>query len=206
MKNVYVMLSASARVETTTIRIKDVAQIICDSEEETKRINSLQIDEFCIRDNHKTFRKVISIMDVINKLHYYKRDLQVVNLGDSETIVEYHAVESKRPVLEVIKLILVCGLVFFGAAFTIMAFNNDISISGVFEQVYMQMTGHKKPEVSELEVAYTIGLFLGITVFFNHIGNTKITNDVTPIEVELNKHITDRYKTIIDVSKKEKEK
>ena len=36
MKNVYVMLSASARVETTTIRIKDVAQIICDSEEETK--------------------------------------------------------------------------------------------------------------------------------------------------------------------------
>ena len=59
MKNVYVMLSASARVETTTIRIKDVAQIICDSEEETKRINSLQIDEFCIKDNHKTFRKVI---------------------------------------------------------------------------------------------------------------------------------------------------
>ena len=47
-----------------------------------------------------------------------------------------------------------CILIFFGSAFTIMAFNNDISISGVFEHFYKQIMGVDKPQVSVLEVFY----------------------------------------------------
>lgn len=53
----------------------------------------------------------------------------------------------------------------FGSAFTIMAFNNDISISGVFEHFYKQIMGVDKPQVSVLEVFYCIGLAVGIILF-----------------------------------------
>ena len=96
------------------------------------------------------------------------------------------------------KIVMVCVLVFFGSAFTIMAFNNDISITGVFEHFYSQILGKEKPVFSELELFYSIGLAVGIVVFFNHIGNKKLSDDVTPIEVEMNKHRKDTYETIID--------
>ena len=79
-----------------------------------------------------------------------------------------------------------------------MAFNNDISITGVFEHFYSQILGKEKPVFSELELFYSIGLAVGIVVFFNHIGNKKLSDDVTPIEVEMNKHRKDTYETIID--------
>lgn len=46
-----------------------------------------------------------------------------------------------------------------------MAFNNDISISGVFEHFYKQIMGVDKPQVSVLEVFYCIGLAVGIILF-----------------------------------------
>ena len=42
--------------------------------------------------------------------------------------------------------------IFLVQLFTIMAFNNDISISGVFEHFYKQIMGVDKPQVSVLEV------------------------------------------------------
>ena len=97
-----------------------------------------------------------------------------------------------------LKVFIVCVLIFFGSAFTIMAFNNDISIDGVFEKFYFQMTGKEKPQVSVLEIFYAIGLAVGIIIFFNHIGKKKLSDDVTPIQVEMNKHNKDSYETIID--------
>ena len=40
-------------------------------------------------------------------------------------------------------------------------------------------------KIAVLEVCYSIGLFLGIMVFFNHVGRKKITHDPTPIQVEM---------------------
>lgn len=54
---------------------------------------------------------------------------------------------------------------FFGSAFTIMAFNNDISVTDVFDKLYGQVTGTKADGVNELEVCYCIGLGLGIILF-----------------------------------------
>ena len=60
------------------------------------------------------------------------------------------------------------------------------------------MLGREKPVISELEICYSIGLAIGIIGFFNHIGKKKLSDDVTPIEVEMNKHKKDTYETIID--------
>lgn len=46
-----------------------------------------------------------------------------------------------------------------------MAFNNDISVTDVFDKLYGQVMGIKADGVNELEVCYCIGLGLGIILF-----------------------------------------
>ncbi len=36
-----------------------------------------------------------------------------------------------------------------------------------------------------LEISYSIGLIVGVTLFFNHFGKHKVTTDPTPIEVQM---------------------
>ena len=136
-------------------------------------------------------------MKIIEQITEIYDDAQVISIGEPEVLVEYDD-NSKNKILEALKVAAVCILIFFGSAFTIMAFNNDISISGVFEHFYKQIMGVEKPQVSVLEVFYCIGLAVGIILFFNHIGKRKLSDDVTPIQVEMDKHNKDTWNTIID--------
>lgn len=72
-----------------------------------------------------------------------------------------------------------------------MAFHNDIGIRELFAGLYQMITGENSDGFTVLEISYSIGLFVGITLFFNHLGGKKLTGDPTPIEVELYKYQKD---------------
>ena len=93
--------------------------------------------------------------------------------------------------MNITKTIVLCILIFFGAAFTIMAFNNDVGVGDVFAKFYHQVTGIESDGVTELEICYSIGLSFGILIFFNHVGRKKITHDPTPIQIEMRKYESD---------------
>ena len=93
-----------------------------------------------------------------------------------------------------------CIVIFFGSAFTIMAFNNDVGVSEVFAKFYMQVMGKESSGFTELEVFYSIGIAFGILVFFNHVGRKKITPDPTPLQVEMRKYENDIDTTFIENS------
>ena len=91
-------------------------------------------------------------------------------------------------------------MIFFGSAFTIMAFNNDVCVREVFAKFYMQVMGKETSGFTELEVFYSIGIAFGILVFFNHVGRKKITPDPTPLQVEMRKYENDIDTTFIENS------
>ena len=122
---------------------------------------------------------------------------EVENQGEKDFIIEYTK-ESPEGIWVNVKIIVLCVLIFFGAAFTIMSFNNDIGITELFETFYYQVTGVKSDGMTELEVSYCIGLAVGIMVFFNHFGKKKITPDPTPIQVQLRKYEQDVDTTFIE--------
>ena len=200
MEKVVVYLKAQQQKEINVIKVKvaDICQVWCKDKTCMDRVNNITLYEFKPREEKRTYKKVFSILDVIDKISEVFPDVTVISLGESEFVVEYTSKIGGTGWKNVAKIVLVCVLVFFGSAFTIMAFNNDISITGVFEHFYSQILGKEKPVFSELELFYSIGLAVGIVVFFNHIGNKKLSDDVTPIEVEMNKHRKDTYETIID--------
>ena len=103
-----------------------------------------------------------------------------------------------------VKAGLVCLVSFFGTAFSIMTFNTDVDINKLFAQVYEQMTGQPAPGFSILEVTYSLGIGLGVLFFFNHFGKKKITQDPTPMQVQMRAYEDDVNNTIIeDINREE---
>lgn len=52
-------------------------------------------------------------------------------------------------------------------------------------------------------MAYSIGLAIGIIVFFNHIGGRRITKDPTPIEVEMRIYEDDVNNALVETADRE---
>ena len=104
---------------------------------------------------------------------------------------------------QTVRLIFVMLISFFGTGFTIMAFHNDISINRLFSRVYEQVMGYTPQGYTILEIAYSLGLAVGIIVFFNQIGGRRLTKDPTPIEVEMRVYETDVNKALIETADRE---
>lgn len=198
---IYLKIDVHSLVTTEKVYLKDVSKLEGVEEELLFQIKEIELYEF--EATTKKQLVVFSVLKVIELIHKNFPDLDIEPLGEEDFIIEYKGRSTNKVWLEKIKLAAICVITFFGAAFTIMAFNNDISINGVFERFYMQMVGNQKTQVTELEVCYSIGIALGILIFFNHIGRKKITPDPTPIQVELRKYENDINETfIVNASRK----
>ena len=202
---VYIKASASCTVYDKNITLGDVLKVECVDIGVLRAIK--QMDLFSFNHEHA---EVFSIMKVIERIHLDYPNASIVNCGENDFVVEYKKSTVKYKVIEKMKMAFVAIIVFFGSAFTIMTFHIDIGIQKTFERFYGQLLGEEKPPVTEMELSYSIGLALGIIVFYNHFSKKKLTKDPTPIEVEMQKYNEDLINTkvaeadkkghIIDVS------
>lgn len=183
---VYIKANGNCIVYDKSVKLSDVMKIECTNTGILRAIKQMDLFRF----NH-AHAEVFSILKVIERIHQDYPTVEVVNCGENDFIVEYQVDTIKKPLLEKLKLFLVSTIVFFGSAFTIMTFHVDIGIQKTFSRFYEQVMGVTKPAVTELEISYSIGLAVGIIVFFNHFSKKKLTKDPTPIEVEMKKYNQD---------------
>jgi len=189
---VYIKANGNCIVYDKNITLGDVLKIECTDLGMLRAIK--QMDLYGFNHEHSV---VFSVLKVVERIHRDYPQVEVINCGESDFVVEYQKSTVKSPVLEKLKLWGIAVIVFFGSAFTIMTFHIDISIQKVFEKFYEQVMGVSKPQITELEISYSIGLAVGIVVFFNHFRKRKLTNDPTPIEVEMKKYNEDLINTKI---------
>ena len=183
---VYVKASGNCIVYDKNITIGDVIKIECTNIGMLRVIKQMELYRF----NHE-HSVVISILKVIELIHQDYPNAEIVNCGESDFIVEYQKSTVKNVVWQKLKLIMIASIVFFGSAFTIMTYHIDVGIQKTFERFYQQVMGEEKPAITELEISYSIGLGVGIVIFFNHFSKKKLTKDPTPIEVEMKKYNQD---------------
>jgi stage V sporulation protein AA len=200
-KTIYIKTDEHDLTHRRLVKLGDVFKVEGTDPQLVSAVKEAVLYQFSAEASRASSKKtvaVFSILKVIEKIHAIDPEVNVVNLGETDFLIEYITAEQQNKWTGILKLVAVCVITFFGAAFTIMAFNNDISVSGVFERFYAQVLGADKPPVTEIEVCYSIGLAVGIMVFFNHIGKKKITMDPTPIQVELRKYESDVADTLIE--------
>ena len=127
-------------------------------------------------------------------------------MGETDFIVTYEEQQTAGGAMHYAKAVIVVIISFLGAAFSIMAFNNDVDTTKMFAQIYELLTGRQSDGFTILELTYSIGLIIGILTFFNHFGKKKFTVDPTPMEVEMRLYENDIQTTLIETySRKEKE-
>ncbi len=196
----YIKIDRNTCVTNPQVRLSDIAKLECENQEILQKIKNIRIYHFAAPNKEETTHTTVSvsILKVIEMIHKIEPRLLVMNEGEKDFVIEYQSKQKKESVLDRIKTITLCIIIFFGSAFSIMSFNNDVDISGLFERFYFQVMGVEASGINVLSVCYSVGLALGITIFFNHIGSKKITHDPTPLQIEMRKYENDIDMTFIE--------
>lgn len=195
MQKIYIKASGNCIVYDRNITLGDVLKIECTDMGTLRKIKQMDFYRF----NHE-HAVVFSVLKVIERIHKDYPNIEIENCGEADFVVEYQKSTVKNKFIEKLKLAVISIIVFFGSAFTIMTFHNDIGIEDVFTRFYIQLTGEEKPMVTELEISYSLGLGVGIIVFFNHFSKKRLSKDPTPLEVEMKKYENDLIDTKIATS------
>ena len=194
-KTVYLKAERKTEVHSAPVFVKDIARVACSDAGLAREIGQLvAVENFTKEDG----RIVITILKVIDTIIKVFPEIDVESLGESETLVIFDDGDEMGRIKEVGLIAFVAAICFFGTAFTIMAFHNDIGIQDVFSNVYEMVTGETSNGITILEVSYSIGLATGIIIFFNHIGGRRITKDPTPVEVEMRLYENDVDTTLVE--------
>lgn len=208
-QTVYIKLEQKIQVTKPQVTVMDLGTIFCTDQSVQNYIRVLQIHKFpkdapeSRKSPKQPNRVVISVLQIIKLIQDKYPGISVVNLGESDTLVELVKVSKTKGFRVWIKVALVCFICFFGTAFTIMAFHNDIGITEVFAKYYENITGKQSDGVTILELSYTVGLAAGMCIFFNHIGGRRLTKDPTPIEVETKIYEDEVNRTLIAMAERE---
>lgn len=182
------------------IYIKDIAEIYTESTLK-KRVENIKIME--IKENINRCY-LVSIIDIINVIDKTLPGNTINNVGEMDTIIEYQMPKNKNNLWLYTKIIFVALILFAGSATAIMSFHSDAQMATVFENYYYIFFGERVENPAIIDLPYAIGLAIGIIVFFNHLGNKKLTSDPTPIEVELSVYEDSVNTNLIDTLNEEK--
>lgn len=202
-ETIYLKIDQNVLVYDRNVTLGDVASITSTNEPMVRQLKQKKIYSFREDPSQKTKnmqRVVFSILKIIELIHEDYPNAQIDNEGETDFIIEYEKKPPQGKAVSAIKTTLLCVVVFFGAAFTIMSFNNDIGITELFGKFYYQVMGKNSGGFTELEISYCIGIAVGILVFFNHFGKKKITSDPTPIQVQMRQYEQDADMTYIESS------
>ena len=196
-KSLYLKLNQISEVHEKDVYLKDVAELYSDDPAILAKCLALKVKKISSDRDH---RYVGSVLDVIGLISKLDPSIQVENMGEQDFIVEYSTKPKEHPAMTAFKVAIVCLICFFGSAFSIMAFNNDVSTVDMFGQFYTLMTGQESDGFTILELTYSLGLSAGIIAFFNHIGGRRLSKEPTPIEVEMRLYEDDVNTTLINAA------
>lgn len=178
-KTIYLRMRNRVQVRPNrNVCLNDIAQIIAPVEE-LQALKNLHVHQLKETDGNIV---VIDVMKVIRLITENMKDSEVQSIGPAQTIVE---VISKKRRVSIPFFLLIWFLLFFGSAMTLMNFHDDVSMKSVQEKIYTIITGKKEAKPLVFQIPYSIGLGLGMILFFNHVFKKRINDEPSPLEVEM---------------------
>ena len=193
-KTVYLKCERNVEVQAQDVFLSDVASLRCSDEVLSARLKALKVHHF---KKGETKRCVISALKLVELMEKECQDISVQIVGEPDVLVEWISVNRHKGWQQWLKVAFVCLVSFFGTAFTIMAYHNDVGINEVFTEVYKMVMNREPQGLNALEISYSVGLAAGIIIFFNHVGGRRLTKDPTPIEVSIRQYEEDVDKALI---------
>jgi stage V sporulation protein AA len=191
----FIKFDKNKEVTKPDITLGDVGTFTCQDPAVLARVKAMHLVH---AEQNKKGRFVFSVLKVIEMIQKEYPSLDIQNMGEVDFIVTYEDQKQGNKIWHGTKVVMIVLITFFGAAFSIMAFNNDVTTTKLFGQVYTLLTGAQSDGFTVLEVSYSVGIAIGILVFFNHFLGRNMTEDPTPMEIEMRTYEEDIQKTLIE--------
>ena len=185
--DLYIKLDEHVRTEKKDVPLSKVAGVYCQDEELKSQAEKVIVYSFQEGEKEKA---VFSLIYIYKKIYECMgSNIHIHSVGASECLVDW--IQEKRPskLLGYVQVVLVGLVTFFGAAFTIMTYNADAGVPDVFRTLYEMFTG-RSGGTGVLELTYSIGIGIGVIVFFHHF-EKKGRKTPTAMEVQMNKYEKD---------------
>ncbi len=196
---IYIKVPECIEVTDPKVQFSDFLTIYCKNRKTENAVRAMHFFTF-----EKDGQIVVSILKIIEMINEKYPDIEIVNLGEDDFIIEYTTKATHKKIKEFLSTMFICLVAFFGGGYAIMAYNTDVGAKELFVYLSMLFLGNAKQGVALLSIFYAIGLTLGIIMFFNHIGNKKLTKDPTPLEIQMRLYEQDISTTVIkDVSRRQ---
>ena len=190
----YIQTEKNVEVQSPEIYLQDVAKLTC---KDSKVLNRNKVRKVFSIPNGEPGRYVVSAVDLVHAIAQEEPNVDITHIGEANLVVTYEKAKHQQKWYSWLKTLLVCVLTFFGGAFSIMTFNTDVDTANLFSKIYTQFTGEIATGPTILEFTYSVGIGIGVVFFFNHFGKGKLTQDPTPVEVQMRLYEDDVNKTLI---------
>lgn len=177
--SVYFRLHHRVQVkQDQTVVLKDIA--IIDAPETLKKdLEKVQVHKVTKQDHNIV---ILDGIKVIQKVRGKVGNCDIQLIGPQQTIIE---VITKKKKMSKPLFLIAWLLLFIGSAFTIMNFHEDTSMQTVHQKLFYLLTGIEDSKPLSIQIPYSIGLGLGMILFFNHVFKKRINEEPSPLEVEM---------------------
>lgn len=199
-KLVYLKAEQNIKVKQDKVYLGDICKMTSTDRLLLAKLKVVLIYDFAKKDKDRAVISILKVVETINKLD---PDVEIVSLGEQDVILERVRKKKETKAWICAKVIFVSFVCFFGTAYTLMAFHNDVNIAKLFERIYDICGVSYNGGLGALEIGYSLGLGAGIILFYNHIGKRRITKDPTPLEIEMRIYECDVNQTLIDNADRE---
>lgn len=197
MTQVYIRLYKNNKVYgKSAVKLKDVAGISGPSD----KVGQLSELSILTPEPNKRSFYAISALELIEHIQNHDPTLAIKSVGEIDGVIDFNPSPKKTNRLqEIIKIIFVGAIIFAGSTVAIMTYHTDTSLGDTFTVLYEVFSGERVDNPMWLTIPYSIGMPLGIIIFYNHFGKKKFSNDPTPIQVEMVTYNNQVDDTLIEV-------
>lgn len=178
-KIIYLRLRHRLEVkENARILLGQVAAIVAPEEIE-QQLERFPVYQVTPEDKNTIIIDAITVIEHLQKVF---PDYQIQLVGPNHTIVEVILEKAKIPSF---LFVVVWLLLFIGSGISIMNFQEDVSMRAVHQEIFYQLTGIDDVRPLTFQIPYSIGLGLGMILFFNHVFKRKLNEEPSPLELEM---------------------
>lgn len=203
--NLYIALAQSTLVNSRKVHIGDIATVFCINPDILHGVNKTALFTFTDCEQEQSVITMLKLIEVINTRY---KNVTVVSIGCPETIVYYRNLSPMHKASGKLKAFFLMILAFFGTAYSIMSYNGDVGANDLLNDLYKMFTNNSATAQDSGYtlgiIIYSVGLAVGMIVFFNHGINRHKTDDPTPLQVQMRLYEEEVNKAIITDSERNK--
>ncbi|TVY04517.1 stage V sporulation protein AA [Cohnella terricola] len=179
-KVVYVRMRRRAVVRPrSTVSLGDVARLVAE-EDLQERLKKLPLHRISEKDGNLL---LIDMLQVVKAIRESEPGMVIETFGEPHVLLEISPAGEVKP--RKIMLILAWLLLFFGSGMAMMNFHADVNMPAVQRRITELVTGNAESHPWLFQIPYSLGIGMGMLLFFNRLLRKRMNDEPNPLEVEM---------------------